>query len=378
MKVQRVRLPKSDRVSWIVLGDDFLPIQPVNEFLKYLENIERSPNTVRAYAFHLKLYWEFLQSMQLDWTGVGIVELADFMAWLRNPTPGGVVSMQEIESKRTESTVNAILTSVCMLYDFQEGTGKAPNIPLYRSQVMPGKRYKNFLHHITKGKPVRTRLLKLKVPKRTPKTISHEQVQQLINACSRIRDKFLVCLLHETGMRIGQAIGLRHEDVLSWDNQIQIVYRDDNANGARSKSRDSNTLHVSKDLMGLYTKYLKEELMEILGDDLSDYVFVNLWDGEIGAPMTYSSVMDLFNRLKRKTGIAIHPHMLRHTHATDLIREGMEMAYVQKRLGHASIQTTIDTYVHVSNEDMKHEYQKYLESRADGNTTEASEEGLPT
>jgi len=56
--------------------------------------------------------------------------------------------------------------------------------------------------------------------------------------------------------------------------------------------------------------------------------------------------MALFRRLKRKTGIAIHPHILRHTHATDLIREGMEMAYVQKRLGHASIQTTIDTYVH--------------------------------
>lgn len=378
MKVQRVRLPKDDRVSWIVLGDDFLPIQPVNEFLKYLENIERSPNTIRSYAYHLRLYWEFLQSRGLDWTAIGLVELADFMAWLRSPTPQGVVLMQEIEAKRTESTVNAILTSVCMLYDFQERTGNTPHIPLYRSQVMPGRRYKGFLHHITKGKPVRTRLLKLKVPKRAPKTITEEQVQQLIDACSRVRDKFLMCLLHETGMRIGQVLGLRHEDIQSWDNEIHIVFRDDNANGARGKSKDSNTIHVSMDLMGLYSKYLQKELMEVLGDDLSDYVFVNLWDGEIGAPMTYNAVMDLFNRLKRKTGIAIHPHMLRHTHATALIREGMEMAYVQKRLGHASIQTTIDTYVHVTNEDMKQEYHKYLESRADGTAKESSEESLPT
>lgn len=372
MKVQRVRLPNNNRISWIVLGDDFLPIQPVREFLHYLENVERSPNTVRSYAFHLKLYWEFLESRQLDWAAISVVELADFMAWLRNPSPSSVVSMQEVEAKRTESTVNAILTSVCMLYDFQERTGQVPHIPLYRSQVMPGRRYKSFLHHITKGKPVRTRLLKLKVPKRTPKTISQEQVQQLIDACGRIRDKFLVCLLYETGMRIGQALGLRHEDIKSWDNQIQIVYRDDNANGARAKSKDSNTIHVSKELMGLYSEYLERELMEVLEDSFSDYVFVNLWDGEIGAPMTYSSVMDLFNRLKRKTGIAIHPHMLRHTHATELIREGMEMAYVQKRLGHASIQTTIDTYVHVSNEDMKQEYQKYLEQR-DGASTASND-----
>lgn len=371
MKVQRVKLP-SEQVTWTVLGDNFLSIEPVEEYLAYLRNVERSPNTVKAYAFHLKLYWEYLQSRGLDWTAINVVELADFMSWLRSPTPNDVLSLQEREAKRTESTINAVLTSVCMLYDFHEKTGKTPHIPLYRSQVMPGRRYKGFLHHITKGKPTRTRLLKLKVPKRAPKTISQDQVQQLVNACNRIRDKFLLCLLAESGMRIGQALGLRHEDIQSWDNQIQIVPRDDNANGVRGKTKDSNIIHVSKELMGLYSEYLQKEFMEILEDNFSDYVFVNLWEGRIGSPMTYNAVMDLFNRLKRKTGIAIHPHMLRHSHATELIREGMEMAYVQKRLGHASIQTTIDTYVHVSNEDMKQEYQKYLEQRDGTDKTDDS------
>lgn len=270
--------------------------------------------------------------------------------------------MQVQEAKRTEATVNAILTAVCMLYDFHETTGVVPHIPLYRSKVIPGRRYKSFLHHITKGKPVRSRLLKLKVSRRAPKTVTQAEIQQLVDACTRLRDKFLLCLLSESGMRIGQALGLRHEDIQSWDNLIQIVPRDDNANGVRAKSKDPNTIHISKELMGLYSEYLQREFMEIL-EDFSDYVFVNLWDGKIGSPMTYNSVMDLFNRLKRKTGIAIHPHMLRHSHAIELIREGTEMACVQKRLGHASIQTTIDTYVHVTNEDMKQEYQKYLEQR---------------
>ncbi|MDZ7965542.1 MAG: tyrosine-type recombinase/integrase [Nostoc sp. DedSLP03] len=368
MKVQRVRIPSSDKITWAVLGDDYFPIRPIEQFISYLESIERSPNTIRSYAHHLKLYWEYLTACNLDWMQVSVIELAEFMAWLRSPNPQGVLSISEVVAKRTESTVNVILTSVCMLYDFHEKTGKVPHIPLYRSQIMPGRKYKSFLHHITKGKPIRTRLLKLKEPKHYPKTLSPEQVEQLIDSCKRTRDKFLLCLLHESGMRIGQALGLRHEDIQSWDNQIIVTPRDDNANGARAKGNSPYNVDVTKELMGLYSQYLQDEFMEILGDDLSDYVFVNLWDGRIGSPMTYSNVMDLFNRLKRKTGIAAHPHMLRHTHATSLVREGMEMAYVQKRLNHASIQTTIDTYVHVDNEDLKKAYQEYLRQRNDSAT----------
>lgn len=373
MKVQRVRIPKSEKVTWIVLGDDYLPIEPIRQYLAYLESIERSPNTIRSYAHHLSLYWEYLQVHDLDWTQVSVIELAEFMAWLRSPNPQKVTSIQEVVAKRTESTVNVILTSVCMLYDFHEKTGKVPNIPLYRSQIMPGRKYKSFLHHITKSKPTRTRLLKLKEPRYQPKTVSSDEAKQIINACNNIRDKFLICLLYESGMRIGQALGLRHEDIHSWDNLIKIVPRNNNVNGARAKRTSPHDINISKELMGLYSKYLQDEFMEILGDDLSDYVFVNLWDGKIGSPMTYNNVMDLFNRLKRKTGIAIHPHMLRHTHATELIHEGVGMAYVQKRLGHASIQTTIDTYVHVNNEDMKREYNQYLSNRYDAESASNSE-----
>lgn len=380
MKVQKVQLPDSNSVAWILIDDSFLPIEPVQEFLDYLRNIERSPNTIRAYAYHLKLYWEFLGQQRLDWKEVKISNLAEFMSWLRNPNPQGVVSMQEQEAKRTEATVNAILTSVCMLYDFQEKTGNAPHIPLYHSKVMPGQRYKSFLHHITKGKLVRTRLLKLKVPRKFPKTFDGGQVEQLTEACNRLRDKFLICLLHESGMRIGQALGLRHEDIESWDNLIHVVPRDNNANGARAKASSPYSVNVSQNLMGLYTEYIEKEFMEVLGDDFSDYVFVNLWDGRIGTPMSYNAVMDLFRRLKRKTGIAIpvHPHMLRHTHATELIQSGMEMACVQKRLNHASIQTTMDTYVHLTNEDMKLAYQEYLQQRDLSNEPQETEPATGT
>ena len=166
-------------------------------------------------------------------------------------------------------------------------------------------------------------------------------------------------------MRIGQALGLRHADIQSWDNVIRVVPRDDNSNGARAKIKDAHTIHVSADLMCLYADYLVYEFDEIE----SDYVFVNLWEGERGRPMTYGSVADLFRRLSRKTGILVHPHMLRHTHATELLRSGWDAAYVQKRLGHAQIQTTINTYTHLTDDDMKKAYQAYTEKMRKGSDT---------
>ena len=294
--------------------------------------------------------------------------------WLRSPT-GSIISLQEQESKRTESTVNAILTSVCGLYDFHEQTGKAPSIPLYRDRFLPGRKYKGFLHHITKSKPVRTRLLKLKQPKLQPKTLSPEQIEALVKACNNTRDKFLICLLNDSGLRIGQALGLRLNDIQSWDNVITVVPREDNANGSRAKTKSPYQVPITKELMALYTQYLQDEFLEILGDDISDYVFVNLWSGRIGAPLTYSNVMSLFTRLKRKTGISIPvtPHKIRHTHGSVVFRVVVDMAYVKRRLGHASIQTTNDIYVHVTNEDMKREYQKYLETRDESATENTNE-----
>ncbi len=369
MKVQRVQLQEQHKVTWLVLGEDYLPIQPIEEFLTYLRNLERSPNTVKAYAHHLKLYWEFLQGSQLGWKTISLTQLANFVAWLRNPQVG-VISLQEQKAKRTEATVNVIITAVYMFYDFHERTSEVADIPLYGSQIQLNRRYKSFLHHINKSKPVRSRLIKLKESKHLPKILTQEQVKVLIDACHRLRNKFLICLLYESGLRIGQALGLRHEDVRSVDNLLKIVPRDNNPNGVRTKSRDIFQVDVSKELMEFYSDYLLNEFDETN----SDFVFVNLWDGVIGRPMTYGAVLDLFRRLSLKVGFTVRPHMLRHTHATNLIREGWDAAHVQKRLGHRQVQTVLNTYTHLSNEDMKQAYKDYLnkQGRAENeNTTDS-------
>jgi integrase/recombinase XerD len=156
--VQRARLPGTQRLVWLVVGDDRLPIGPIHRFLAYLDDVERSPNTIRSYAHHLKLFWDYLGWAKLAWTEVGLTELARFMAWLRRPDPD-VFPLREAIARRRESTINTILTAVNSFYEFHERLGSLPAFERYRLGVRPNTANKPFLHHITKGQLVRTRLV---------------------------------------------------------------------------------------------------------------------------------------------------------------------------------------------------------------------------
>ena len=357
MKVQRIRLP-GDSLTWIVLDQDHLPIRPIQSYLHYLQNLEYSPNTIHNYATHLKLFWEFLQQVQLDWQRLTLEHLADFIRWLRWPHIK-VIPLQQQSARRSERTINTILSAVCGFYEYQERVARIDNLKLHRLQFQPDQQYKPFLHHLKQDKLVKRRLLKLKEPNYLPRILTPDQIKQLVASCQCGRDQFLIALLYETGMRIGQALGLRHTDIRSWDNEIGIVPRRDNTNGVRAKTHQSYTIHVSKQLMQLYAQYLSTEYPEVD----SDYVFINIWKGRIGQPMTYSTAMDLMRRLRKTTGIHVYAHLFRHTHATELIRNGWDLSLVQKRLGHTSVQTTANTYIHLDDADLKKAYQQFLEQQ---------------
>ena len=149
-------------------------------------------------------------------------------------------------------------------------------------------------------------------------------------------------------MRVGEALGLRHEDWAAAEREVSVVPRR-NDNGARSKSAAPRVVPVSADLIRLYADYLHAEY----GDCESDYVFVNLWGGSLGRPWAYSAVYDLVQRLRRAVGFDFDPHWCRHTYATRLLRRKTPVEIVSSLLGHASIETTIEIYGHLSAEDAR-------------------------
>ncbi len=74
--VQRVVMPVTGAHSWTVLDVDGTPVEPVESYLAYLSSVERSPNTQRAYATSLKLWFEFLDRIDRAWAEVGIDDVA--------------------------------------------------------------------------------------------------------------------------------------------------------------------------------------------------------------------------------------------------------------------------------------------------------------
>jgi integrase/recombinase XerD len=155
-------------------------------------------------------------------------------------------------------------------------------------------------------------------------------------------------VLHDSGIRIGEALGLRHEDLAVAERELTVTPRR-NDNLARTKSIQPRTIPVSAQLLRLYADYLEAEY----GTLDSDYVFVNLWGRPLGHPLRYDTVYDLVGWLRRRTGIGFDPHWLRHTYATELLRRTTPIETVSKLLGHASITTTIDIYGHLTPQDAR-------------------------
>ncbi|GHO98858.1 hypothetical protein KSF_089060 [Reticulibacter mediterranei] len=77
-----------------------------------------------------------------------------------------------------------------------------------------------------------------------------------------------------------------------------------------------------------------------------------------GQPLEYADVNDLFQRLKHKTGLDAHAHLLRHSSLTSLAKNGMRPEVLRERAGHAQFQYTYQLYVHPSEEEMREEWER--------------------
>jgi hypothetical protein len=121
-EVRRMWLASRGVESWTVVGPDHCPVGVVDAFLGWLTWIERSPNTVEAYARELKVFWTFLSERGLEWEAVTIAELDEFAAWARRPAEN-VIVLSERAARRCARTVNRMLTAVVGFYEFQGRRG---------------------------------------------------------------------------------------------------------------------------------------------------------------------------------------------------------------------------------------------------------------
>ena len=360
MEVVKIKT-EHGKERYFVSDDNGLPIEPILRFIRFKDNTNFARNSLRMYCQHLKLYFEYLEQRELDFQKVTIDDLALFVSWLQNPYKSlKVIPTHQVETVRSPRTVNIIVNTVLAFYDYilrNEEYSNNISDRLKKFVATPSRNFKGFLYGIAhEQKKVTSNILKLKVPKSKPKTLSKEEIGTLIRACNNLRDKFLLTLLYETGMRIGEALSLWIEDFDISDRVIDLQNRGELENNAEIKTVSSpRRIDISQNLADVFMEYIAEYHTDEVE---TNHIFIKLSGSNKYKPMNYTDVDNLFRTLKKVTGIYVTPHMFRHSSLTVLRMAGWQPELLRIRAGHKNIYTTLNTYIHPSDEEITREFEK--------------------
>lgn len=194
-----------------------------------------------------------------------------------------------------------------------------------------------------------------------PAVLLPNEIQAILDGCAtpadggewagNLRDRLLFALLAETGMRLGEALGLRIGEFVMGRGEtayVEIVPREDNPNGARVKMLRPRRVYVGADLERLFADYLTHLACRAAEHGIAlspdSPLLVNLTRPPLLGALQVGTVRDKNTALRGK-GIGSPgwtPHWFRHTHATALLLAGTP-DWV-RRLGHTHVQTTLDLY----------------------------------
>lgn len=379
-----------ERLYYLVDANlDFIP--EVKQFLDWKIATRRAPGTIKAYCSRLHWYYCFLMQRDLHALDVTPTDLTEFVIWLCNPyRETQAVSPIHQGSPLTATSINLILQSVGAFYRFLVRRGALESSPVTYVDVPRGKwlTERDLLAHTRRGQAVVQRMeLKLKEPGRIPPIVSEQHFQTFINRIhlgtdpnsdpTGFRDRLLCLLLKEGGFRIGELLGMRMEDLEFGKRGIHVRFRPDNENDARAKAgygRD-RFVHLPADLLGLLDVYITEIWVEATLETPHLWIVLKKEaKNRVGSPLfgkalSMQAVEKMFQYYSKKSGVALHPHMLRHTHASELVRsyladgQPVDWKFIQERLGHASVVTTMETYTHLTDEDRKNAYENYSKKK---------------
>lgn len=163
-------------------------------------------------------------------------------------------------------------------------------------------------------------------------TLTRDEVGALRAACSRrgstgVRNRALIVTLWRSGLRCAEALDLRVRDVDRREAVVKV---------RKGKGGKARTVPIDAGAVEVLEEWLTER--KRVGVSTSAPIFCTLQGGSVDT----SYVRRMIPRLAKKAGIKrrVHAHMLRHTFAAELAREGVSMPMIQRLLGHANLATT--------------------------------------
>lgn len=173
-----------------------------------------------------------------------------------------------------------------------------------------------------------------KKDKNLPAVLNQDEVTQILFAVPNIKHKAVLMLIYSAGLRIGEVVKLKIEDI---DSQRKLIH----IKGGKGR-KDRYTI-LSDVALETLRRYLNEYKPE-------NWVFPG---AKPGRHISTRTVQAIFEQACAKVGITkdVSAHSLRHSFATHLLESGVDLRYIQELLGHKSSKTT-EIYTHVSNKDL--------------------------
>ena len=278
------------------------------QFRVYLLTEKRvSVNTLEAYCADLKQFLDFLANRALGPEDVRPTDLKEFLASLKK---------EELASRSMARKVSSLKAFFGYIYRYHGLANCAESL------IFP------------------------KLEQRLPKCLSENEIEALLAASctdqsiSGLRNRVMLSLLYVSGMRISELIGLRIADIRQDDGLIAV-------HGKGGKGR---LIPLPRKIITLINEYSEQMALSIKAKRHAEevlYLFPVCYGG-IVKPMTRQACWAILKKIWAKTGIekAISPHMLRHSLATHMLKNGADLRSLQMLLGHENL-STVQIYTHL-------------------------------
>ncbi len=194
-----------------------------------------------------------------------------------------------------------------------------------------------FIWEVTMDKLINKKQLPMRKHKKTVyKVLTKEELSTFFNCVDNYKFKTIFMLAYGSGLRIGEIVNLRVEDIDS--KTMRIFVREEKENKERYTILSKQSLEMLRTYWSRYRQHRRRS---------------KLFLSELGEPITEGVIRTHFRRYRTKAKLSskVTMHTLRHCFATDLIERGATLIQVKELMGHSNIRSTM-AYVHVANIDL--------------------------
>ncbi len=276
------------------------------EYLLVKYRINQSVHTIRTSGENILLFYKFLEK-----AGANILTLS------------------------TDNIVDYI--------DYDQDRGMKINTIIGRLRVIYA-----FIRFMVEQNILPTELLQKKIhikqPEALPKGIPSEDIEALLAAISKVRDRALILLLLRTGMRIGELLNVKLADIILPERKILLYIGEKNFEG--------RVVYFSEDAEAALVEWLQ------LRNEQKEYLFYSPARENISYVSAWMIMRNLLTKADlRSKGYSLHS--LRHTFATTMLNAGLRLEVLQQLLGHKLIDMTL-RYAKLSNVTREAEYFKAI------------------